>query len=89
MLFVTGHAVHRFIERVAPYLTYEEAEAIILEDMKSIKRESIKPSKSNYYVRIRSKFRGKQGIPYRYRMFIAPQEQTPEKGYLVVTIHRG
>jgi len=89
MLFVMGHAIHRFIERIAPYLTYEEAEAIILEDLKTITPESVKRAKSNYYVRIRSKARGKRGIPYRYRMFIAPQEKVPENGYMVVTIHRG
>jgi len=50
---------------------------------------SVKRAKSNYYVRIRSKAHGKRGIPYRYRMFIAPQEKVPENGYMVVTIHRG
>ncbi|MDD3089011.1 MAG: hypothetical protein PHT95_03610, partial [Candidatus Omnitrophica bacterium] len=71
MLFVTGHAIHRFVERIAPYLTYEEAEAIILEDLKAVKLTDIKKAEKNYYVRVRSLARGKRGIPYRYRMFIA------------------
>jgi hypothetical protein len=89
MLFVASHAVQRFVERIAPYLSYEEAKAIILEDVKTITLESIKRAKSNYYVRIRSNFCGKDGTPYKYRMFIARQEKTPERGYMVVTVHRG
>jgi hypothetical protein len=89
MVFVTDHAIRRFIERIAPYITYDQAKEIILDDLKTIQREDVKQAKSNYYVRVRSKWFGKHGTPYKYRLFIAPQEKTPEKGFLIVTIHRG
>lgn len=89
MLFVAGHAIARFIERIAPYLTYEQAEAIVLADVKDIQLDDLRQAQSNWYVRVTSKSTGRKGLPYRYRAFIAQQELSPERGLMVVTIHRG
>lgn len=63
--FVTPHAVHRFRERIAPGLTYDQALGAIIRGLEEATSEP-RPAHSGtgYYVRVRR--------PYAFRALIVP-----------------